>query len=72
MGELKNSIPVFAGVTLPRQLARAPFREPRPQALAAIDPGLVHTNIEYVKDCLELRGSEYVLYLSFLATLESP
>ena len=57
----KSSVPVCAGVALPRQLPRSPFREPRPQALAAVNPELVHTNIEYMKDCLELRGSEYVV-----------
>ncbi|KAL5497885.1 hypothetical protein ACEPAH_2816 [Sanghuangporus vaninii] len=54
----ENSIPMFEGITLPRQLARAPFRMPRPEALAAIDPGLVDTNIEYIKDCMELRGEQ--------------
>ncbi|KAL5514723.1 hypothetical protein ACEPAG_2039 [Sanghuangporus baumii] len=54
----ENAIPMFEGITLPRQLARAPFRTPRPEALAAIDPGLVDTNIEYIKDCMELRGEQ--------------
>ena len=56
----ENSIPMFEGVTLPRQLARAPFRMPRSEALAAVDPGLVDTNIEYIKDCMELRGEQCV------------
>ncbi|OCB89164.1 hypothetical protein A7U60_g3647 [Sanghuangporus baumii] len=54
----ENTIPMFEGITLPRQLARAPFRMPCPEALAAIDPGLVDTNIEYIKDCMELRGEQ--------------
>ncbi|KAL5478423.1 hypothetical protein ACEPAI_2607 [Sanghuangporus weigelae] len=54
----ENAIPMFEGITLPRQLARAPFRTPRPETLAAIDPGLVDTNIEYIKDCMELRGEQ--------------
>ena len=59
----ENSIPMFEGVTLPRQLVRPSFRMPRPEALAAIDPGLVETNIEYINDCMELRGEQCVFPL---------
>lgn len=56
--EAENAIPIFAGKTLPRQLLRAPYRTPRPEALAAVEPGLVDTNVEYIKDCMELRGEQ--------------
>jgi hypothetical protein len=54
----RMEVPVFAGITLPRQLPRAPYRDPQPAALAAVDADLVQTNLEYIKDCLEIRGDE--------------
>ncbi|EJD01792.1 uncharacterized protein FOMMEDRAFT_147007 [Fomitiporia mediterranea MF3/22] len=70
----ENSIPMFSGITLPRQLMRAPFRMPRPEALAAIDPGLVETNFEYIKDCMELRGEQMytVLKNTTILSLHKP
>ncbi|KAI5120022.1 hypothetical protein M0805_004651 [Coniferiporia weirii] len=60
MGESPSQvgIPVFNGITLPRQLPRPPFREPGRDALAAIDPALVDTSVEFTKDCLEMDGAK--------------
>lgn len=61
---VERSTPVFRGVTLPRRLARPSYRAVNSAALAAIDPGLAETNIEYVRDCLEANGARCVSFIS--------
>lgn len=57
---VEPSAPAFRGVTLPRRLARPAYRPANTAALAAIEPGLAETNIEYVRDCLEATGARCV------------
>lgn len=48
--------PVFKGITLPRRLARPPYREINKAALAAVDPELADVSTEYIRDGLEMEG----------------
>ena len=73
MGEaasVEESTPAFRGVTLPSRLRRPEYREVNKAALAAIDPVLAETNVEYMRDCLEVKGVRYVSIFPF-ATLFS-
>ncbi|KAH8112307.1 hypothetical protein DFH11DRAFT_1787243 [Phellopilus nigrolimitatus] len=67
----QSATPAFTSVTLPRQLRRPPFREPSRAALAVVDPALADTNIEFVKDCLEMNGAEMFAVLVHTTVLSA-
>ena len=56
--------PIFKGITLPRRLARPPYREINKAALAAVDPELADVSTEYIRDGLEMEGLACVFSLS--------
>lgn len=49
-------------VVLPRHLPRPDFKDINPDVLAAIDPELAETPIEFIHEGLETIGPEYVLF----------
>jgi len=66
--EMKDAEPSFATatvpITLPRELGRPEYREVSEQAITAVDPELLGTDVSYLRDGLERFGPEMLQVLS--------